>query len=294
MTSTENTRHGDDFFIAYADIAACHKAMEQGRLSALQLVDYMLQRIERWDRNGPCLRAMLTINPAARELARKKDRALADKGLTGPLHGIPVVVKDNANTRDMPTTAGSRSLEGLIPAQNSSAVQRLIDAGAIILGKSNLHEFAQGGMTVSSLGGQTLNPYDLSRTCGGSSGGSAVALAMDFCTVALGTDTVNSIRSPASAANLVGLRPTRGLISRAGWVPVAETQDVVGPMGRTVQDVALVLDALAGYDPADPVTAHSIGHMPVSYSGGLDHASLKGRRFGMPASLYGHEAVHQP
>lgn len=294
MTSTHNSDSSSAFALAYASVEACHQAMRAGKLTSTQLVEYMLQRIERWDQQGPCLKALLAINPRALELAREKDDALARNGLCGPLHGIPVVVKDNANTSDMPTTAASASLEGFVPRENSTAVQRLLEAGAIILAKSNLHEFAQGGMTVSSLGGQTLNPYDLNRTCGGSSGGSAVALAMDFCTVALGTDTVNSIRSPASAANLVGLRPTRGLVSRAGWVPVAETQDVAGPMGRNVRDVAIALDVLAGYDAADPVTAHCVGHVPASYLDGLDNATLKGRRLGLLTTLYGTDTVHEP
>lgn len=293
ITTLQSDSH-DPFPLAYASIDVYHKAMQEGHLTSVQLVEYMLERIARWDQKGPCLKALLALNPRALDLAREKDSVLASEGLSGPLHGIPVVVKDNSNTSDMPTTAASTSLEGFVPSKNSTAVQRLLDAGAIILAKSNLHEFAQGGMTVSSLGGQTLNPYDLTRTCGGSSGGSAVALAMDFCTIALGTDTVNSIRSPSSAANLVGLRPTRGLLSRAGWVPVAETQDVIGPMGRNIRDVARTLDVLAGYDAADPVTAWSVGHIPASYLDELGEVSLKGRRLGLLTTLYGTDAVHEP
>jgi len=278
---------------AGVDIASLRREMLAGRLSCVQLVERCLARIERWDRRGPALGAMLAVNPRALEMAADCDAALSRPGASiRPLHGIPVVLKDNIGTCDMPTTGGSKSLEGFTPTRDSTLARRLIDAGAIILGKANLHEFALSGLTISSLGGQTRNPYDLTRTPGGSSGGSAVAVAMGFCAVALGTDTVNSIRSPASATGLVGLRPTRGLVSRAGVLPVSDTQDVAGPIGRCVADVACVMDVLAGYDPDDPLTARSVGKTPPTYVDALDATALRGKRLGLLRGFQGTEARH--
>lgn len=274
-------------------IASLRQAMQDRRTSCVEIVDRCLARIALWDNRGPALRSLLAISPGARELAAQRDADLFGQGSPiGPLHGIPVVLKDNIGTRDMPTTAASKALEGFTPVADSWVARRLADAGAIILAKANLHEFALGGLTISSLGGQTRNPYDLSRTPGGSSGGAGVAVAMDFCTVALGTDTVNSIRSPASANGLVGLRPTRGLVGRAGILPVSETQDAVGPMARTVQDVACVMDVLAGYDPEDPITARAVGKIPSSYVDSLDRTALRGRRLGWLQDYQGHEPRH--
>jgi Asp-tRNA(Asn)/Glu-tRNA(Gln) amidotransferase A subunit family amidase len=268
--------------------------MRAGQLSCVELVESCLERIARWDQKGPMLRAVLAVNPAAREVAANQDAAFTANGLlAGPLHGVVVAVKDNCNTTGMPTTGGSLALQGAIPLAESTVTRRLADAGAIILAKTNLHELALSGTTVSSLGGQTRNPYDLTRTPGGSSGGSGVAVAMDFATVAVGTDTVKSIRSPASANCVVGLRPTRGLISRAGVMPVSHTQDSVGPIARTVADVARVLEVIAGYDPDDPVTARSVGRLPNSYRASLRPDALEGRRIGVLRSLLGTEARHQ-
>lgn len=279
--------------IAGADIESLQRDMLAGGLSSARLVDDCLARIERWDHQGPSLQALLAVDPRAREIAAARDAVLSETGAPiGPLHGIPVVLKDNIGVSGMPTTAASKSLEHFTPAGDSTVARRLIDAGAVVLAKANLHEFALGGLTVSSLGGQTRNPYDLTRTPGGSSGGSAVAVAMGFCSVALGTDTVNSIRSPASANGLVGLRPTRGLVSRAGALPVSETQDVVGPIARCVGDAARVMDVLAGYDPGDPLTARSVGKIPPSYVDALDATALRGRRLGLLQSFMGGEARH--
>ena len=205
--------------------------------------------------------------------ARDLDAERKRRGPRGPLHGIPVLLKDNFDTRDMPTTGGSLALSGVVPAEDAYQVKRLRQAGAVILGKVNLHELALGLTTVSSLGGQTLNPYDVTRSPGGSSGGSGVAAAASFAAVTLGTDTSGSIRIPSSHNSLVGLRPTAGLSSRAGIIPFGHTQDTGGPMARTVTDVAIVLDATAGYDPADPVTALSKGRIPRHL-----HIGLAGRR----------------
>ncbi|KAA0892630.1 amidase family protein [Pusillimonas sp. ANT_WB101] len=277
-----------------ATIAGLQKQLLAGELTCVGLVDAYLARIARWDQNGPKLRAVLAVNPAAHELAANLDATLASEGkLSGPLHGVIVAVKDNCNTADMPTTGGSLSLQGTVAAKDSAVVRKLRDAGAIILAKTNLHEFALAGTTVSSLGGQTLNPYDLTRTPGGSSGGSGVAAAMSFATVAIGTDTVNSVRSPASANSLFGLRPTRGLISRAGVMPVSHTQDSVGPMARTVSDLARVLEVIAGYDAEDPVTARSVGRTPSTYGASLRDDAFEGKRVGVLRSLMGGEPQHQ-
>ncbi len=265
-----------------------------GELSSVEMVDACLARIARLDQDGPRLRAILALNPAAHELAAAQDAALRSDGrFVGPLHGVIVAVKDNFNTLGMPTTGGSLALEGAVPPAESTVTQRLAEAGAIVLAKTNLHEFALAGTTCSSLGGQTLNPYDLTRTPGGSSGGSGVAVAMNFATVAVGSDTVNSIRSPASANCIVGLRPTRGLVSRAGVMPVSHTQDSVGPMARTVADVARILDVIAGHDPADPVTARSFGRIPANYGSFLQHNAFSGRRVGVLRKLQGSEARHR-
>lgn len=269
-----------------ASIDDLQRRMHSGELTAADVVDRCLQRIERWDRAGPRLASVLALNPRARELAERCDAAMA-RGTGGALCGIPVAIKDNCDTADMPTTGGCRALRDSQPAKDSAVVRRLRDAGAIILAKTNLHELALAGTTESSLGGQTLNPYDLTRTPGGSSGGSGVAVTMGFAAAAIGTDTVNSIRSPSSANAIVGLRPTRGLVSRAGVIPVSSTQDAVGPLARTVADVARLLDVLAGYDPDDPVTARCIGRVPDSYTAGLHEAALRGRRLGILRSLQG-------
>ncbi|NYT85628.1 amidase family protein [Pollutimonas harenae] len=282
-----------DDIVDEATIEDLQRGLLAGEFNCVALVDAYLGRIARWDKRGPMLRAVLALNPAARKLAANRDAALAAEGrFSGPLHGVVVALKDNCNTTDMPTTGGSLSLQGIVPTINSTVSRKLSDAGAIVLAKTNLHEFALSGTTVSSLGGQTLNPYDLTRTPGGSSGGSGVAAAMSFATVAIGTDTVNSIRSPASANCLVGLRPTRGLISRAGVMPVSQTQDSIGPMARTVSDVARVLEVLAGYDTDDPVTARAVGRIPASYYASLDHKAFEGRRIGVLRRLLGDEPRH--
>lgn len=281
------TKHeAGSFDDADASIDDLQREMRSGGLSSATLVDRCIQRIERWDRAGPKLAAVLAVNPRARELAVHCDQVIAQGG-GGPLCGIPIVIKDNCNTADMPTTGACMALRDNRPTRDSAVVRRLRDAGAIILAKTNLHELALAGTTESSLGGQTLNPYDLTRTPGGSSGGSGVAVTVGFAAAAIGTDTVNSIRSPSSANAIVGLRPTRGLISRAGIIPVSGTQDAVGPMARTVADVARLLDVLAGYDPDDPVTARCVGHVPDTYVTDLQPATLRGRRLGVLRCLQG-------
>lgn len=265
-----------------------------GNLTAVELIQWYLRRIDAYDKQGPKLNSVIYINPKALEEAAALDAKLATAGkLAGPLHGIPVLLKDNVNTKDMPTSAGSLSLEGYVPPEDASITKKLRNAGAIILAKVNLHEFAIWGETISSILGQTLNPYDLNRTPGGSSGGTGAALAANFGLLGLGTDTVNSIRSPASANNIVGIRPTLGLISRAGVVPYSFTQDVVGPMARTVADATKMLNVLVGYDPADEATAWSIGNAEKDYTVHLHASGLQGKRIGILRSFFGKAPVHE-
>jgi Asp-tRNA(Asn)/Glu-tRNA(Gln) amidotransferase A subunit family amidase len=246
-----------------------------------------LARIEAYDQQGPAVNAMITINPQVLATAQALDAERLLTGPRSPLHGIPVVLKDNFDTADLPTTAASVSLQGSIPPDDAFLTERFREAGALILGKTNLHEFAAGYATVSSLGGQTLNPYDTTRIPGGSSGGTGAAIAANFAAIGMGTDTVGSIRIPASFNNLVGLKPTLGLTSRDGIIPLTLTRDVAGPMTRSVEDAAIVLDVIAGFDPADPVTAASAGQIPASYTDFLDADGLNGARIGVLRSRVG-------
>src|SRR5882762_2484575 len=243
------------FHLMETTIADIHQAMQAGTLTCHNLVQQYLDRINAYDPQGPAINSMLHINPASLEQADAFDQDFRRTHKLKPLGCIPIVLKDNFDTADMPTTAGALTLKGAQPEKDAFAVKQLRDAGAIILGKANVQEFASGGISVSSLGGQVKNPYDLTRTPGGSSGGTATAVASNFATAGTGSDTGGSIRSPASADNLVGLRPTRGLISRDGIVPVSFTQDTIGPITRNVADTAKILDVMVGYDPNDPVTA---------------------------------------
>ncbi len=264
-------------------------ALDEGAATSHALVQAYLDRIAEYDHAGPALNAMIAINPRALADADALDAERRAGRRRGPLHGIPVVVKDNFDTVDMPTTAGSTALLGSRPERDAFQVRRLREAGAVIVGKTNLHEFARGITTVSSLGGQTKNPYDLTRNPGGSSGGTAAAVAADFAAAGLGTDTCGSIRYPAAHNNLVGLRPTLGLSSRAGIVPLAHSQDVGGPIARTVVDVAVMLDATAGTDADDETTREADAHRPTSYRGALGREALRGARIGVLLPLFGAE-----
>jgi amidase len=268
-------------------IAELQAAMAAGQTSAARLVRFYLDRIAAYDQAGPRLNAVLSTNPRASAEARALDAERATRGPRGPLHGIPVLLKDNYETRDMATTGGSLALSGNVPREDAFQVRKLRQAGAIILGKVNLHELALGLTTVSSLGGQTLNPYDPTRAPGGSSGGSGVAAAANFAAFTMGTDTSGSIRIPSSHNAIVGLRPSAGLSSRAGIIPFGHTQDTGGPMARTVTDIAVVLDATAGYDPADTTTAAGNGRMPATYTSSLKRDALSGARLGVLAELFG-------
>ena len=223
-------------------ISKVHQAMLNGELTVRQLIDYYLGRIEAYEKD---LNSIILVNPNAQEEADLLDRKLQETGkLSGPLHGIPVMLKDNVDTCDMETTAGSKALDGYIPPKDAFITKKLRESGSIILAKTNLHEFAIWGETISSILGQSVNPYDLSRTPGGSSGGTGSAIAANIGIIGIGTDTINSIRSPASACSLVGIRPTIGLVSRAGIVPYSLTQDTSGPICRTVEDAVRTLDII--------------------------------------------------
>jgi amidase len=291
--ATTHVNAAESFQIEEATIAGIHQALGDKSLTCRQLVQAYLDRIAAYDRNGPALNAILTLNPKALTEADGRDVDYARSGPVGPLHCIPLVLKDNYDTADLPTTGGSASLAGARPKADAFVVAKLRKAGAIVLGKANMHEFARAGTTVSSLGGQTRNPYDLTRTPGGSSGGTGAAVAANLCAAGTGSDTVNSIRSPASANALVGIRPTKGLVSRAGIIPVSETQDAIGPIARTVADAALLLEVMAGYDPNDPSTAWSVGNSPMGYTAFLDADGLRGARIGMLRTMLGSGPEHQ-
>ncbi|HZK29357.1 MAG TPA: amidase family protein [Clostridia bacterium] len=285
----------EQFEVMETTIACVREAMLKGRLTARELVRAYLDRIEAFETQGPAINAIIMINPNALDEADHLDRAFQKTGnLQGSLHGIPVMLKDNVNTKDMATTAGSKSLQGYIPADDAFITKKLRQAGAIILAKTNLHEFAIWGETISSMLGQTVNPYDLTRTPGGSSGGTAAVIACNIGIIGIGTDTINSIRSPASACSLVGIRPTIGLVSRSGIVPYSLTQDTAGPICRTVEDCVRTLDVIAAYDPDDEQTAWSAKRRPVSYMPYLRPDGLKGKRLGVLESFFGRESINQP
>lgn len=257
------------------------EAMERGEVTSRELVRQYLERIEAFDRGGPVLNSLIYLNPRALEEADALDRERQERGPRGPLHGIPIILKDNYDTKDMPTTASSVALTGFVPRDDGFQVRKLREAGAVFLAKSNLHELARGITTISSLGGQTLNPYDPNRNPGGSSGGTGAAVAANLAAVGMGSDTCGSIRIPAANNNLFGLRVTQGLSSRDGIIPLSHSQDVAGPLARNVIDLVLVLDATVGPDPADPQTGAAAGRIPESYRQFLEREGLKGKRLGL-------------
>ena len=268
-------------------IPELQEAMRSGEVTSRRLVELYRARIDAYDREGPRLNAMVALNAKALEQADALDRERAAGKVRGPLHGIPVVIKDNYETADMPTAAGSLALGSFQTSTDAFQVARLRDAGAVIIGKTNMHELASGITTISSVGGQTRNPYDLTRNPGGSSGGTGAAIAANFAAAGMGSDTCGSIRIPSSHNNLVGLRGTRGLASGRGIVPLSHTQDIGGPLARTLTDLAIMLDATVGSDPQDAITARSNGHIPRSYREALQPGGLKGARIGVLKSLFG-------
>jgi len=283
LAITSGCASGPDFDVVEASIAEIHEAMLDGRLTARELVELYLERIEKYDKQGPALNAIIVINPNALARADELDRRFRESGFVGPLHGIPVIVKDNYDTHDLPTTAGSASLAGSIPPDDAYQVRKIREAGAIVLAKSNMAEFAFSPYhTVGSmLPGHTLNPYALNRVPAGSSGGTAAAVAASFGAVGLGTDTGNSIRGPSSHNSLVGIRSTMGLTSRDGIVPLYLDRDIGGPIARSVADAVAVLDVIAGPDPADPITAAAAEHRADRYADYLQEDGLNGKRIGV-------------
>jgi Asp-tRNA(Asn)/Glu-tRNA(Gln) amidotransferase A subunit family amidase len=278
-TSTTTTLPPEPFDPFEATIPEIQAAMDEGRLSALELVDYYLDRIAEYDGE---LGAVLAVNPNAREEAAALDAERAAVGARGPLHGIAVVLKDNLNTFDMPTTAGSVALADFRPGDDSAQVAALREAGAIILAKTNMHELARDITNVSSLGGQTRNPYDPNRNPGGSSGGTAVAVTMNFAVAGLGTDTCGSVRIPSAFNGLYGLRPTWEWSSSRGVIPLTYTEDTVGPLTRSVIDLAIVLDVIAATnDRADQPQPTFGGAVDA-----VDPDGLVGRRIGVVDSLF--------
>ena len=268
-----------DFRLMETTIDDVHAAFAAGRLTCRELVEGYLARIEAYDQAGPTLNAIEYVNPRAEEEAEALDAAFAEAGPTGPLHCVPVLLKDQVETRDMPTTYGSALFDGFMSGRDATIVTRMREAGAIILAKTTMGEFAS--RYVGSGFGIIRNPYDPTRNPSGSSGGSGAGAAANFGLVAIGEDTGGSIRGPAAVHSLVGLRPTVPLVSRHGMMPANPSSDTLGPMTRTVRDAAILLDTIAGYDPNDPVTAYAAGRTPDSYADGLDADGLRGARIGV-------------
>ena len=271
----------NQFDVREATIESVHTALFSGLTTCRGVVEAFIARIEAYN---PVINAIITLNPRALAIADDLDEAIAAGNTTGILFCIPVLLKDNYDTEDIKTTGGCLDLANSQPSVDAPAVIALKRAGAIILGKTNLHELALEGLSVSSVGGQTLNPYDLSRTPGGSSGGTGAAIAASFAVLGTGTDTVNSLRSPASANSLFSVRPTRGLISRAGIIPISYTQDAIGPIAKNVEDLATALTVMAsiGYDESDNVTSLVPRESrDVDYTASLHGGSLQGVRFGL-------------
>jgi amidase len=263
-----------------ANITEINAAFDAGTLNSEKLVELYLKRIEAYNKKGPAINAVLRLNPKAITEARLLDSERLKNGRRSPLHGIPVVIKDNLDTADMPTTAGSFLLKGSYPPDDAFLVKKLRDAGAIILAKLNMSEFASGE-ALSSLGGEIGNPHSLTRSPSGSSGGTGAAIAAAFAAVGLGTDTGGSVRYPSSANGIVGLKTTHGLLSRDGVVPLALSFDTVGPMARSVTDVAIVLGVMTGIDKADDSTMKSADKYETDYAQFLNFDALKGARIGV-------------
>jgi amidase len=285
---------GRTFDLLTAGVADIQAAVDAGALTYERLVGLYLNRIQAYDKQGPQLRAVLTINPRAIEIARALDEERRTKGRRGPLHGIPIAVKDNLDTTDLPTTGGNVVFEGSFPARDATVVQRLRQAGAILLVKTNMDELAMASRGFSTLGGQILNPYDLARDPGGSSGGTAVAVTAGFATLGIATETGFSIRSPATNSSIVGIAPTRGLVSRAGVIPISFTQDRVGPHAKSVVDAALLLDVLRGFDEDDLMTTESLGRVPATSFAEITADGMRGIRIGVLRDLFRIGAQFEP
>lgn len=274
-------------------ISEVHAAMRAGRLTCRALVTQYLKRIEAYDKNGPALNSIILLNPEAEKEAEALDRRFAQSGLTGPLHCVPIIVKDNFETRGLQTTNGALAFAGYVPDRDAFQVKRIREVGAIVLAKSSMAEWAFSPYeTVNSiLPGYTKNPYALDRVTAGSSGGTAAAIAASFGLVGLGSDTGNSIRGPSSHQALVGIRSTMGLTSRAGVMPLSLLADIAGPMARSVEDAALVFQTIVGADGDDPVTAAANGRPEQNYSRSLDRNGLRGAVIGVLRQAYERETT---
>jgi amidase len=287
-----------EFEFAEFSIVQLQEGMQSEKFTSRVLTEKYLARIEEIDRKGPTIRSVIEIFPDALDLAAVLDKERKDKGPRGPLHGIPVLIKDNIDTADrMATTAGSLALVGSKPEQDAFLVRRLREAGALILGKTNLSEWANIRCSYSTSGwsgrgGLTKNPYALDRNPSGSSSGSGAAVTANLCAAAVGTETDGSILSPSSVNGIVGIKPTVGLVSRSGVIPISHTQDTAGPMARTVRDAAILLGVLAGSDPKDQATAPAKEKAAADYTKFLDAGGLKGARIGVARNFFGfHDAV---
>ncbi|MCH8285701.1 amidase [candidate division KSB1 bacterium] len=291
--TSDDLKPETDFNVIETTISGIHAAFRSGELTSLQLVNIYLERIEVYDQKTH-LNSILIINPNARRRAEELDKEFKDTGILLPLHGIPIIVKDNYDTFDLQTAAGSMAMKGSIPPDDAYQVRVLREAGAIVLAKSNMAEWAFSPyQTVSSIGGLTRNPYDLERVPAGSSGGTGASVSANFGVVGLGTDTGNSIRGPSSHASLVGIRSTIGATSRDGIVPLNLRNDIGGPMARTVEDAVRIFQVIVGYDPADPVTEASRGNIPDDYMQFLDENGLQGARIGVFRTLSNTETTDE-
>jgi amidase len=297
-TKENKLASSDDFELNEITIDELQKRMQSGATTSHAITQLYLDRIQKIDKDGPKLNSVIELNPDALSIADALDKERKNGKVRGPLHGIPVLIKDNIDTADkMQTTAGALALQGNIAKQDSFVARKLREAGAVILGKTNLSEWAnfRSSRSVSgwsSRGGQTKNPYVLDRSPCGSSSGSAVAVAANLCVVAVGTETDGSIACPASINGVVGIKPTVGLVSRAGIIPISKTQDTAGPFGRTVRDAAILLSALTGVDSKDPVTMESKDKTKKDYTQFLDANGLKGKRIGVEKTfLKHHESI---
>lgn len=262
--------------------------MRSGSLTSAELVELYLERIDVYDRNGPCLNAVMTVNPNARVEAEQRDKALRDGGEIGPLHGIPVIVKDQLETKGIVTTFGSAAFRDYVPVRDAAVVEKLLAAGAIILAKTAMSDFATSWFGLSSAAGETKNPYALDRDPGGSSSGTGAGVAAGLGAVGIGEDTGGSIRVPSSFNNLVGIRVTTGLVSRRGMSPLVTFQDTAGPMARSVEDAVTVLDCITGFDPADPFTASVVcSRVSGRYQDCLVDSDLQAVRIGVLRSAFG-------
>src|SRR5947208_8426535 len=292
-SSTENASPPPAFELDEMTIGELQSGMASGKYTSHSITRKYLDRIDDIDKRGPAINSIIELNPDALSIATDLDRERKAGRVRGPLHGIPVVIKDNIDTHDrMTTTAGSLALAGSIPPQDSTVAKKLREAGAVIIGKTNLSEWANFRSSHSSSGwsgrgGQTKNPYVLDRNPCGSSSGSGTAIAADLALVAVGTETDGSITCPASVNGLVGIKPTVGLISRSGIIPIAASQDTAGPMCRTVTDAAIMLGALTGIDPRDKVTSYSQGKALTDYTRFLDPNGFNGARLGIVRKSFG-------